>query len=193
MINEQHVKAFCSGLIEDIENYDKAMLDDIHTWDCHHRNEIINGKEISSKELKDKGLYYNRPSSELIFLPREEHMSIHIKIRNIGNAYFKNKKHTDEAKLKNSLAHRGQESGFKGHHHTEHSKKLLADSHRGKQMSDKAKEKISKKISILKRGNTNVRGMKWFNNGTKNIRAFVCPDGFVAGRLPKNKNGNDKC
>ena len=27
------------------------------------------------------------------------------------------------------------------------------------------------------------RGMKWFNNGVNNTKAFECPDGYVPGRL----------
>lgn len=135
------------------------------------------------KELKDRGMYYGRPSSELIFLPHEEHMRIHLTVRNFGNTYFKGKKHTEDAKKKNRLAHIGQTSGFKGHHHSEHAKELLAKSRIGKKMSDETKAKIGAKTAILKKGNTNVRGMKWYNNGTRSIRAFVCPDGFVAGRI----------
>lgn len=39
-------------------------------------------------------------------------------------------------------------------------------------------------VSRSKKGNTNVRGKKWFNNGVKNVMDFSCPDGFVPGRVP---------
>jgi hypothetical protein len=32
-----------------------------------------------------------------------------------------------------------------------------------------------------------MKGMKFFNNGIINIRAKVCPDGFIPGMLRKSK------
>ena len=42
------------------------------------------------------------------------------------------------------------------------------------------------KDSVEKRAEKN-RGKRWFNNGSINTKAKVCPEGFVAGRLKKNK------
>ena len=50
---------------------------------------------------------------------------------------------------------------------------------KGKHLSEEAKNKISES----KKGNTNVRGTRWFNNGKINIRAKECPSGFVSGIL----------
>lgn len=44
-------------------------------------------------------------------------------------------------------------------------------------------EEIRKKISDSKKGNTSIKGQKFFNDGTKNVVAFECPEGFVPGRL----------
>lgn len=33
------------------------------------------------------------------------------------------------------------------------------------------------------KGNTNVKGTHWFNNGEIDIRTKECPEGFVSGRL----------
>lgn len=49
----------------------------------------------------------------------------------------------------------------------------------------KMPEGFSERLSTLKKGNTNTKGRKWFNNGVKSIMAFTCPDGFVAGQLRK--------
>ena len=35
------------------------------------------------------------------------------------------------------------------------------------------------------KGKKNALGMKWFNNGEKNVRAKECPKGFVPGRLTR--------
>ena len=53
MIYENNVRRFCNGDISHIENYDKAITDMEHTWDCHHRLEIgQNGERISRDKLK---------------------------------------------------------------------------------------------------------------------------------------------
>lgn len=63
---------YCDRLTE-IENYELAKADNFKGWDCHHKL----GEFSSRKELKDKGLYYHRPSDELIFLKRKEHFKRH--------------------------------------------------------------------------------------------------------------------
>lgn len=67
-----------TGKIHLIENYDLAQNDIHNMWECHHRLEIQDdGTELSSKELKERGLYWKRPPSELIFLMRKEHRRLH--------------------------------------------------------------------------------------------------------------------
>lgn len=56
-----------------IENYDLAISDKTQVWECHHRNE----KFYSKQELKDLGLYYDRPPCELIFLTEKDHKRLH--------------------------------------------------------------------------------------------------------------------
>jgi len=75
MINLRCVKSYCCEDISLIENYDKAINDTTQKWDCHHRLEI--DMNLSYKELKESGLYLNRPASELIFLTHSEHQRIH--------------------------------------------------------------------------------------------------------------------
>lgn len=73
---------FCTNYKE-IENYDKMMNDVGTYWECHHRLETHNSDgermttQITREELKALGMYYNRPASELIFLTRSEHCSLH--------------------------------------------------------------------------------------------------------------------
>ena len=77
MINEYCVKAYCSEDISLIENYDLAIADNMQTWDCHHRGEILPCGRFSPNDLKKFGLYYKRPAAELIFLTKAEHTHLH--------------------------------------------------------------------------------------------------------------------
>lgn len=183
MINDRYPKMFCSEPLSKIENYDDAVSDDTCTWDCHHKLEIVGNREVSVEELKREGKYYNRPANELIFMKHNEHMSLHLSVRNIGNDYFKGHHFSDEAKQKLSNAMTGKTSGFKGKHHSEESKKKLSLAHKGMKLTDEHKRKIADSVGKAKIGNTNVRGKKWFNDGVRSIRAFECPVGFVAGRI----------
>src|SRR5574344_1590351 len=80
-------KYFCMNL-EEVENYEEAKKDNFIKWDIHHRLEtntldgIRRSVNITSKELRKLGMYYNRPASELIFMKHSEHISLHNKKRN---------------------------------------------------------------------------------------------------------------
>lgn len=96
----KEVLKYCCENISNIENYQEALKDD-EFWEVHHRFETHdeNGnwldKRLSKKELISKGLYFNRPSSELIFMPRQKHRFLHMgrnqyaKGMNKGNQYAK--------------------------------------------------------------------------------------------------------
>ena len=83
MITERQlrgVRRYCLDDISKIENYDKALTDIDVRYDCHHRLEVGKyGEVISHKDLIARGLYYNRPASELIFLTKSEHNRLHKK------------------------------------------------------------------------------------------------------------------
>ena len=85
---------------------------------------------------------------------------------------------------------------MKGKHHSEESKKKNSEAHKGRQFSEEHKKKIGatmkgkpkseetrKKLSEVHKGNTATKGMRWFNNGEKCVRAKECPPGFVPGRI----------
>lgn len=75
MINKKALKRYCSEDISLIENYEKAINDKTQTWHCHHHLEIE--LSCSFNKLKELGLYYHRPASELIFLTKAEHSKLH--------------------------------------------------------------------------------------------------------------------
>ena len=75
MICERTIKDYCCEDPHLIENYNEAINDKTQTWECHHRLEIDLDK--TTNELKELGLYWNRPASELIFLTSSEHSKLH--------------------------------------------------------------------------------------------------------------------
>ena len=71
--------------IEQIENYELAKADNFNGWHLHHRLECIETGAVvnsSAQDLKDWGIYYNRPANELIFLTKSEHCSLHKRKKN---------------------------------------------------------------------------------------------------------------
>ena len=134
---------------ENIENYEKAKVDDFKDWHCHHRLETHNSDgekrlvDISRDELIALGIYWHRPSSELIFMTKSEHRSLH-------GGQMKGKHHTEEAKKKISEAGKGKSPWIKGKHHTEEAKKKMSEAGKGrpawnkdKKMSEDYKIKLS--------------------------------------------------
>lgn len=75
MINRE-CSRYCCEPLDQIENYSAAVSDKERTWHCHHRLET-EGAKLSMQWLVKKGLYYNRPAAELIFLTPEDHKRIH--------------------------------------------------------------------------------------------------------------------
>ena len=191
MINKG-IKYFCNEDISLIENYEKAIADQNQTWHCHHRKEIT----TSRKELIKIGEYYNRPACELIFLTRSEHMALHNTLKFKGNKYMLGKHHSQEAKLKMSIAHQGKTTWNKGKHWPEETKRKISEAKKN------PSEETRRKISLAGKGNKNmlgkhhsqeaklkmsiaIKGRHWFNNGVIEVQAKSCPEGFVKGRLKR--------
>lgn len=124
------IRRYCSEF-EKIENYDKAMTDMEHTWECHHRLENgPNGEVVSKKDLIQYGLYYNRPASELIFLTKAEHRSLHHKGKPSPN--------------------KGKPPHNKGKPMSEETKRKMSESRKGKKLSPRSEEHC-RKISEAKK------------------------------------------
>ena len=76
---------YCCEDISKIENYELAKKDDFRGWVCHHRLETHTSEgerrlvDISKGELEALGMYYHRPSEELIYLTKSEHQKLHRK------------------------------------------------------------------------------------------------------------------
>ena len=166
---------------KNIENYDMAVADNFKGWHCHHRLEthtpdgVRRKVDISMEELKSSGMYYHRPSEELIFLTTREHNAFN-KGRPGPN---KGKKFSEEARRKMAEAKKGKPSPNKGKHLSEETRKKLSESHKGKPMSVETRRKMRAANRIK-----NI-GKRWYNNGKINKRCYECPDGFVPGMLRK--------
>ena len=125
--------------IENVENYEKAAADDFKSWECHHRLETHNSDgerrlvDITFEELIALCMYYHRPASELIFLTKGEHYSLH----------NKGKPKSEEHKRKISEAKKGKKSGIYGKKLSEESKAKISEANKGKHHSEETKRKIS--------------------------------------------------
>ena len=120
MINEHYATKSCNEDISLIENYEQAINDDTQMWDCHHRKET--DENLTMKELKELGLYFNRPANELIFLTHSEHMSLHHTGKYVSentrqkmskslkgkSAWNKDKHHSEETEIKIGVANKGK-------------------------------------------------------------------------------------
>ena len=159
---------------ENIENYEAAKKDNFKGWHCHHRLETHNSDgerrlvDITQKELKALGMYYDRPANELIFLTIKEH-----------NVFKKGKQFSEEHKKKLSEAKKGKPTWSKGKQFSEEYKSKLSEAKKGNKnaLGCHRTDEFRKKLSEAN------KGMRFFNNGKTNIRAKTCPEGFVPGRL----------
>ena len=170
---------------ENIENYEAAKKDNFKCWHCHHRLETHNSDgerrlvDITGRELKALGMYYNRPVSELIFLTISEHSRLHMKGKHLSEEHKK--------KLREAMKGKQHALGCK---RSEETKKKMSEAQKGKLISEEHKKKISeaikgKKLSEETRKKLSEvrKGMHWFNNGKINTMAKECPEGFIPGRI----------
>lgn len=130
MISEGLQSKYCEEDLSKIENFYEAYNDKTQVWDIHHRLETDLHK--SKQELIDAGLYYSRPAKELIYLTKKDHKHLHdldlIK--------------KEEIKTKISKSHKGKTSTFLGKHHSEETKLKMSLAKSGCKSSIKGKKKV---------------------------------------------------
>lgn len=99
----------------------------------------------------------------------------------------------------------GENNPMYGTHLSEEEKKYLSELRKQWRWSEEVKQKISKsrmgfkpnsesvsKMALTKIGNTYNKGRHWYNNGTKQIMAYECPEGYVSGKLYGNSEERNK-
>ena len=155
----EYWKKYCSDSLDLIENYQQAEADGFKGWCIHHRLEIQqDGTRVSRQELKDNGLYFNRPASELVFMRLCKHAKLHMiglhlsaetrkkmseaaKGKNAGKIpWIKGKHHSAETRKKLSEA-------SKGRHHSAETRKKMSEAHKGKQFSEEHRKNLSESLS----------------------------------------------
>ena len=157
-INKYGAQNFVFEILIDLNNYEEMTLlermvvNEDFISRCDTYNEHLGGDGGFAK-----GLWKGRKRSVEDNLKK----SIRMKTNNprkgkVGT--FKGRRHTDIAKLKNSIAHKS------------------------KKLSDEAKKKMS---CSHKGKNDWSKGRHWFNNGITNVVAVECPIGFTEGRIKK--------
>ena len=164
---------FCSEPLDKIEHYEEALAEDFVGWCIHHRREIQqDGTRVSAQELKDNGLYFGRPASELVFMRNGEHTTLHwfgksmpeevknkisqTRLQRIANGEIKmdiSYLHTPEVRAKISIA----------------TKKRLADKKNHPMYGKHQSEESRQKNSLAQ------RGKHWWNDGFSCKRAKECP------------------
>lgn len=122
-----------------IENYEEAV-NSKERWECHHRLELDDvGNFLNSRsDLKKKGLYFDRPPEELIFLPRSVHRKIH---NGIGQS--------EEARRK--MSQPGSKNGMFGKRWSEEKKAELRQLQRVPKPNHRAKSQFCQKYGMTKR------------------------------------------
>jgi len=145
MINEDCARRYCCEDISLIENYAEAIADKTQTWDIHHRAEILPCGRYTVEQLEKHGLYWNVPSSHLIFLTHSEHIRMHNEGRHLSAETRAKlcKPKTAEHRAKLSIAKKGKPTWIKGKHLSEEHRAKISEAHKGKTHSPEARAKMS--------------------------------------------------
>lgn len=146
------------------------------------------------------GLYYNQPPDRLIFLSPKEHIRLHLLGQKLPDSTKEkiakklfgrkqtqqtiNKRITSITGRKNPVAIQAMRKARLGTHNTKKANEANRRAHIGKQtwLGKHHTDESKRKISLLR------KGLRWYNNGVKNIQSKECPEGFVHGMLRGKKH-----
>lgn len=159
---------------EDIDRYNEWRIEDLvpmtttehmklHAKNRHHTEEskkkisqTLKGHEVSEETRKKIGDACRGRQNPKTSAGLKEYFKTH-------DSWIKGKHHTEESKKKMSERLKGENHPLFGKHRSEETKRKISEAQRGKPNGQK--------------------GLRWFNDGTKNIKALECPEGFVPGRI----------
>ena len=101
-------------------------------------------------------------------------------------SWNKGKKMSNDFKQKVSVAKKGNKY-WVGKHHSEGTKLKISEAHKGRYIGRTPTWLVGKQLSEAhkQKDREAILGLKYWNNGIKNVRARECPEGFVRGRLKK--------
>lgn len=99
-------------------------------------------------ELKDRGLYYGRPASELVFMTEHDHRSLHgrnmsEKTLGILSNQGRGRTHTEETKRRISETKKNRHHPFRGKHLPEEMRRKMSESLKGRVFSEEWRRKLS--------------------------------------------------
>lgn len=97
---ENQARKYCSEDISLIEGYAEAKAANFVGFCIHHRLEYLpcQNRWVSKQELIEKGIYYGRPSWELVFMRIAEHQKFHRQDPNWKEATRNSEKHKAAAR-----------------------------------------------------------------------------------------------
>lgn len=141
-------------------------------WNIEDLVPMTNSEHVSHHKMGNKYGLGKHPSEESIRKMKEAKSEISDETREKMRLAQLGKHASDEARAKMSKAKIGNKNRL-GKKCSEESRERMRQSHLGKPLADETREKLSE-----------VRkGMKFWNDGHKNVRARECPEGFVPGKI----------
>ena len=101
-------------------------------------------------------------------------------------SWNKGKKMSNDFKQKVSVAKKGNKY-WVGKHHSEETKLKISEAHKGRYIGRTPTWLVGKPLSEAhkQKDREAILGLKYWNNGIKNVRARECPEGFVKGMIKK--------
>ena len=176
-----------------VENFEKKIL---KFYNSPEELNIVESRLVNERWLKkNKNRTYNLQTGgkQRDFLSQESKQKISesLKGRTPWNK-GKNNYLSDESRAKISDAVRNR---------TPETRKKISDGNKGKTISSETRKKISESLKgenstwygkhlnddAKKKISESIKGRHWYNNGIIEFQARECPDGFIRGRLKKNK------
>lgn len=156
MINARFCKQCCCDDLKLIENYNEAINDKMHTWELHHRLETHN----SDGERR------------IIDISRDELKALDMYYNRPANEliFMTTKEHTS-LHIKGKYV--GEKNPFYGKKHSDETKNKISLANKGSHHTEEELKKMSE---------ANI-GKHWYNNGSKEVFRFECPEGFISGRI----------
>lgn len=169
------------------------------------QKEGVDSFEICCIECRDDAREYEQKNLLKIYekYGREEFLEKYLN-RNLSPGILLTdeiiKKANEKRKISNSLsAKKLIEEGrhnfqLKNASKCEHVRKASSERMKGNNYGTfrKMTEELKQKLAEGSKGNTNVRGTRWWNNGVINRRSKECPgEDFILGTIKENTNGKE--